>query len=95
MSEQPPKYARPPNRTPAPGKPVAKRGKTPFPPGPPQGPGIPSSVVITIGEVKITIEGPFSRVLWALKWLFGTSEPAAVIKSLQIQWGPEVSLRQK
>jgi hypothetical protein len=106
LSEQPKKYARPPNRTPAPesGAAGALKGKVgpprpSFPPGqpdpPPGGPGIPSSVVITIGEVKITIEGPFSRVLWALRWLFGTSQPEAVIKALKVQFGPEVSLRQK
>lgn len=76
----------------------ARPGGGPFPPGQPVAPGgpeVPTSVVITIGQVKITIEGPFSRVLWALKWLFGTTQPDTVIKSLSVQWGPEVSLKEQ
>lgn len=75
-----------------PAGPESTRPGGPISPITPGGPEVPSSVVITIGEVKITIEGPFSRVLWALKWLFGTTQPETVIKALKVQWGPETPL---
>lgn len=103
-------YTRPPNKgeKPKPGaKPGAKpkpRTGQPFPPpGQGGGPGggggggkdREMSVVITIGEVEVSIKGPIVAVMAVLQKWFGTSEPAAMIARLQLVFGPQVSMATK
>lgn len=53
------------------------------------------TVEITIGEVRITIEGPVVKVLAVLQWLFGSKDPEAVIARLQVHFGPEVGFKRR
>ena len=99
-------YTRPPDKV-KPGaklgaKPVKPKPRTPFPPGggpPGQGGGgggggkdREMSVVITIGEVEVSISGPIVAVMAVLQKWFGTTEPAKVISSLKLKFGPQVSV---
>jgi hypothetical protein len=55
-----------------------------------------ASVVIQIGEVKITVEGPLLKVIEVLKALFGPGDqPAAMISRLQLVFGKEVQVKKR
>jgi hypothetical protein len=95
-------YTRPPNKAAVKAK-LGAKPKTgqPFPPpgqggGPGGGggnrPGQEMSVVITIGEVEISISGPIVPVMAFLQKWFGTTEPQSIISSLMHVWGKEVSM---
>jgi choline-glycine betaine transporter len=53
------------------------------------------TVVITIGDVSITIKGPVAQVTAVLDWLFGTTDSAAMIANLQLVFGPETAISVK
>lgn len=75
-----------------PNRPPSRPQTPPARPGPPPGSVITGgmSVVITVGEVSITIEGPVAKVIATLNWLFGTSSSSATIASFKLMFGPEL-----
>jgi hypothetical protein len=72
-------------------------------PGPPNRPSVPRAgivtggmtVVIIIGDVTVTIEGPMVKVIAVLNALFGTSTPSAMIANLQLVFGSETAVAVK
>lgn len=76
----------PPNKPPNPGA-----SRTPW--GPVVTGGM--DVSITIGEVVISISGPALKVIAVLNWMWGTSPPSSNIASLQLVFGPEISMTVK
>lgn len=79
-----------PPKTPPPGQ-----GPPGGPPGrPPDKPDKPVKIEVTIGAVKVTVEGPALEVAAFIEWLRRQEEnPDAIIYALKVVFGPETTVR--